>query len=653
MTNLSIVADCNLNCPYCFSRSAYRGEAAVRSMPARRFDLMLEILVRSGQDRVRLLGGEPTLHAEFPSLAGQVVARGLGLLVFSNGSIPESSLRVLEEIPGLSVMVNIAATMGQNGELPPRQREVLGRLRARVSLAFTICSPNPPLDRLLNLVEEYGLDKSVCLGLAHACLAGGNRFLDPMHYPRVGEQIVLFALRARQERVALNFDCGFVPCMFPSESREVLGKALEEIGTHCGPIPDILPDGDAVACYPLAPLGRLPVSRETTTGDLRKAFAPVLEPYRQVGIYRKCSACDWSREGKCAGGCLADAMRRLRQGGTVFQVPAPARDRITTSRGGDPTAPDATDGSETTARAKWVVPYIDQPLSFWDEIAQDFRDDIKEVYFPLPGDLLGSGRPPQPARHLEDFLARSLLGRSVLINPITLPGPVGQLAPAIIERLRELTGRFQVSSVTVSNPELAERIREALPGLSITASVLMDIAHPRQVLMLHGVLDGLVPSGRIMRNLPALRELRAAFRGRIRLIVNESCIPDCPYRTQHFYEMARCRVVPPGTPCAALLERTPWLRLTGTWVLPQHLHFYRGVYDELKLAGRVTLRNPGDYVRVLRAYTRGDPLSPHEIGGGPASVLDKMLVSEALFAQTLSCSKQCHDCRICRDYYDR
>jgi oxygen-independent coproporphyrinogen-3 oxidase len=86
-------------------------------------------------------------------------------------------------------------------------------------------------------------------------------------------------------------------------------------------------------------------------------------------------------------------------------------------------------------------------------------------------------------------------------------------------------------------------------------------------------------------------------------------------------------------------------------VLPQHLHLYDGVYDELKLAGRVTLRDPQKYLAVLEAYLHRTPLAPSEIGGGPASVLEPVNISEDFFAQTLQCGHQCHRCTICQEYW--
>jgi hypothetical protein len=85
-------------------------------------------------------------------------------------------------------------------------------------------------------------------------------------------------------------------------------------------------------------------------------------------------------------------------------------------------------------------------------------------------------------------------------------------------------------------------------------------------------------------------------------------------------------------------------------VLPQHLKFYAGLYDTLKLAGRVTLRDPHRYRKVLEAYITQQPMTPDEIGGGPASPLEAIEISEAWFAQTLRCNKECRG-TVCQEYY--
>jgi hypothetical protein len=291
-------------------------------------------------------------------------------------------------------------------------------------------------------------------------------------------------------------------------------------------------------------------------------------------------------------------------------------------------------------------------MTFWESIAQDYEGLIREVCFPLPGGRIGSGAPTQPDGHLQEFLRRAPLPRAALVNPIVLAQPVDTVAPAIIDTLKRLHGDYGLSGATVTDLALAMRIRGAVPDLPLTASCLMQIGRPNQVPLLEGVIDTVVPDTRIVRDLPALTALKAAFPGRIRLMVNESCLPGCPFRVQHFYEMGS-GFPRPLSLCAEVLEKHPWLRLTGGWVLPQHLHLYQGTYDELKLAGRVTLRDPEKFRAVLKAYVHRLPMLPRDIGGGPASVLEPMEISESFFAKTLECDHQCHTCSLCRDYYAR
>lgn len=300
----------------------------------------------------------------------------------------------------------------------------------------------------------------------------------------------------------------------------------------------------------------------------------------------------------------------------------------------------------------WVIPYVDQELGFWERLYQDFADAIREVYFPFPGDVIGSGRPSQPQLHLQNFLRHAPFPLSVLVNPVILRRSVGELAPAITETLKRLDGEFGLAGATVSDLLLAARIRECLPDLPLTASTLIGITQPNQVLMIQGICDGLVPATSILRDMAALRSLQAAFNGRIRLIVNEACLPGCPFRIQHFYEMGSGFPYPHSL-CGDLLQRHPWMRLTSAWVLPQHLYFYDGIYDELKLAGRVTLQDPTMYYRVLDAYIHRKSLMPCEIGGGPASVLEPIEISEDFFARTLECKHNCHECYLCREYYKK
>jgi radical SAM protein with 4Fe4S-binding SPASM domain len=595
----------------------------------------MDFLVRSGIDQIRLLGGEPTLHPDFPAMVDKVMDRGLRLLVFSNGLMPEPALRSLEEIQveRVAVLINVS----DPAESPPgeqkQQFSVFRRLGARVIPGLNIHNPAAKFDFLLELIGKFGLAKRIRLGLAHPSLAGKNDFLHSRYYSNVGQRVVSFAKKAQAAAVDLDFDCGFVPCMFPMGGLDTLIKNNSEIGLRCNPILDVLPDGCVLSCYPLATVDRAPLPHNQDASWLRKYFEKKMKPWRSLGIFRECSACPIRKTGECVGGCLAAAMQRLRHTQSKFSLLT--NDRIKPHRKKQVVfmkslqiepLEEAKSSRIESADKLWVVPYIDQPLSFWEHIAENFGDHIKEVYFPLPCGIIGSGRPVQPDEHLDEFLRHSPFAFSVLINPITLPRPAEEIAPNVIEAIGKMINKYDLAGVTVSNLILAARIRESFPELPLTASTLMEIAKPNQALMLNGICENLVPASSIMR------------------------LPGCPFRIQHFHEMGSNLHLPRSL-CEELLEDYPWMRLTGAWVLPQHLHLYNGVYDELKIAGRVTLRNPADYLNVLKAYVNKKPLPPNKIGGGPASVLDPLHIDEDFFFHTLNCRRQCHGCNVCPDYY--
>lgn len=299
----------------------------------------------------------------------------------------------------------------------------------------------------------------------------------------------------------------------------------------------------------------------------------------------------------------------------------------------------------------FIIPYIDQDIKFWQRISELYSENVREVYFPISDKYVGSGRPRQPDFYLTEFLESRILPASILINPIVLPLPVDEISKRIIDKLEYYLADYNIVGVTLTNLTLARIIKRRFPNLKLTASTLMEIHNEQQLVMLDEVFDNLVPSTRVLRDIKTIRKLREGFKGKIRIMVNESCLSSCVYRTQHFYEMSNSEITFPESLCNKLLEKSPWLRLTGGWILPQHLYLFDGLYDEIKLSGRVSLQKPERYSRVLESYLFKKPLYPHEIGGGPASVNIPLKITADFYKYTLTCSKNCSTCSVCSDYW--
>lgn len=646
MANISITSQCNRKCSYCFAGQAGKvSPESIIHMSIDQYGRVLELTGQSGISEIRLLGGEPTLHPDFIRMVDMALEQDLKLYIFSNGLMPERSLAFLEhQSPDqVSILINTIVPDPRNQPEVIQQRKTFQRLGALANPGVNILSPRINLDFLLDMIPESGLGPSIRLGLAHPRLDGTNKFLHPRLYRSVGDKIIPFIKKALEQRISIDFDCGFVPCMFSETEQDLIFEIVPDIGNRCNPIPDLLSNGNAISCYPLADRFQVPFDEYGNIRDIQARFNEELSVYRNAGVFPECLLCSHRNAGRCVGGCMSAAIRRL------YNVPV---------RTDDHTAVVSCQANESEYRnplrpdiQKWNIPYIDQPLDFWDRLNERYGGHISEVYFPLPEHPFGSGRPLQADKMLLEFLSDSSLPKAAIINPIVMARPVNEAAGRIIEILSRYKDRYGLNAVTVSDLILARHIKEALPEMAITASVLMDIGTAGQAMLTSDICRSLVPASRIMRSKNRLQSVRDAFAGKVRLLVNEGCIPNCPFRVQHFYEMGVLHHNAPQSLCSETLSAHPWMRLGGAWVLPQHLHLYDGLYDELKLAGRATLTDPDEYCRVLDAYISRTVVPPDRIGAGPGALLEPMEIEESFFKKTLECDQQCHTCSICRDYY--
>lgn len=320
MANLVVASVCNLKCAYCFAgdhMQALKDSAAPAFISLETFEARLDFLDRSGIDEIRLIGGEPTLHPHFPEMVRRARRRGKHIVIFSHGLLSEKTLACLAALSPAecTVLVNMNATRfreGPNEEEQAQRRATLRRLGPRALLGFTIYRTDLRLDFLLPLVVETGSRKSIRLGLAQPSLSGSNAHLHPKQYPVVGRKIAAFARRAMEAGVKLEFDCGFVRCMFSGADLAALREAGADLGWRCNPILDVALSGQALHCFPLARKLQTPITDTVDAASLRATLTAQARPYRAAGIYKECSTCPFKASGECMGGCLASTLRRFR-----------------------------------------------------------------------------------------------------------------------------------------------------------------------------------------------------------------------------------------------------------------------------------------------------------------------------------------------------
>jgi MoaA/NifB/PqqE/SkfB family radical SAM enzyme len=334
MANLAITTICNQNCAYCFtvdhlgddlrSDGSSGEQAGTQFLSMDDFASRLDFLHRSGIKQVRLLGGEPTLHPQFPELVELVRMQGMQVVVFTNGLVPESALDCLASLPPdqCSVMVNVNQPNGTDSDgSHGRRLDTVRRLGQRALLGFNIYQPGFQLDFLIELVAGAGCKPAIRLGMAHPCLSGDNQYVHPNQYRAIALKIARFARVAANSGVSLDFDCGFVRCMFSDADLDTLQAGGTKVGWRCNPILDIDLNGDVIHCFPLSRLVRLPLAPDSDAASMRGAFEERTAPYRQAGVFKECSTCHFKAAGECPGGCLATTMRRFRHTPFALEMP--------------------------------------------------------------------------------------------------------------------------------------------------------------------------------------------------------------------------------------------------------------------------------------------------------------------------------------------
>jgi len=310
-------------------------------------------------------------------------------------------------------------------------------------------------------------------------------------------------------------------------------------------------------------------------------------------------------------------------------------------------------------------------------LVQDYAEHIAEVYFPWMG--LASGRSPLSVRRgYADWTAQERLEQELrALRARGMPVALGVNATcyggraisqhlrnegiSILEHLGEAVGGVQI--VTTTSPAVAHMIKESFPEIQVRASVNMRIGTIKGMEYVAALFDAYHVQREHNRDLAYLRELRewADREGKtLVMLANSGCLSHCSGQTfhdnlvAHEAEITEMRNLEDWTPHACwryLRDPAHWVAiLQNTWVRPEDLGHYEGLFPGVKLATRMHQRPRA----VLEAYTtrrhRGNLLDLLEPGFAPLlapQVLDNARFPADWFLQTSQCDRRCHLCGYC------
>lgn len=251
--NVSIISACNNNCEYCFQKD-YHKENKMLTLEE------LDEIFNWGrfEERIGLLGGEPTLHPDIIEIVKR--ARKVShVCVFTNLLCKTELLDELSDIVDISYLVNTTSRddlkdlFYKNAELLYSKIDYLKKNHISFSFGLTLMNneeiDNKNIENLFNLVAKFpDLTSHIRMGLATPFHEGT---FELMNYGAPVQYMIEKTLK-EFPNMTIGFDCPSNNCQIPPK---LMGNILEEPRVDgfkfgcSGAIFDVLVDKSLKYCF--------------------------------------------------------------------------------------------------------------------------------------------------------------------------------------------------------------------------------------------------------------------------------------------------------------------------------------------------------------------------------------------------------------------
>lgn len=320
MANVLLTTTCNRSCPYCFAKREM-SDATGDVMSWNNLIYLADFLLKSGERKISLLGGEPTLHSYFVDYVSYLIERGFDVCVFTNGIVSEKRLQEMKEnlsgvaLERLSFVCNL-----NNPEQTPHSDYESRQIHNFLSVmgpwtgpGFNIYRTDFKLDFIFNLVTQYGMRRMLRLGMTHPLPHQGNGYIKPEEIGEVIDRLYSYKAVLDRLRIKPGLDCGFPLCKFNDEQLGWLNRLSGHAKFGCGPAIDITPDMSVYSCFPLSYYRRKSIFEFDHLKQVEGYFAQIQDHVRAElpGIYDECEECVHRSEGLCSGGGVCQLLNKF------------------------------------------------------------------------------------------------------------------------------------------------------------------------------------------------------------------------------------------------------------------------------------------------------------------------------------------------------
>lgn len=293
--------------------------------------------------------------------------------------------------------------------------------------------------------------------------------------------------------------------------------------------------------------------------------------------------------------------------------------------------------------------------------------DIYAVYMAGTPDYVGTGRTNLSAPGLEEiqeqteFAHEKGVKMEIVLNSSCMGGQ--HLTPQGFNKVKWYFDRLNdigIDSITVAEPYFVEMLAKDY-DMEIVVSVLSFVDSPQKAEFYEGMgADTIVVDPAVNRDFSKLEAIRESVSCNLKLLVNEGCLYQCPFRYAHFNFFSHANGPGPKLnvlddyyyyKCLSLRINDPQQLVKSPWIRPEDIKEYKHITDTFKIGGRTHF--PNWILNNVQAYIQesydGNLM---DLLDCPKDIRDLFYIPNKELGNALEqwkqCDKNCSKCGYCK-----
>ncbi|MEG6617614.1 hypothetical protein V6C27_14555 [Peptococcaceae bacterium 1198_IL3148] len=311
---------------------------------------------------------------------------------------------------------------------------------------------------------------------------------------------------------------------------------------------------------------------------------------------------------------------------------------------------------------KLSIPYTMQSGELlYDHLTNEYLQYVKEIYMPLPFEIIGSARTPDP-KHILHYskifdnevskFNKKPIDVVLVVNNPAIPR---DKYDEIINKIEEI--KDKIKKVIISDFYFLDYSHKIFENFNIeiemsVISELNSIEKIRHFLEAYPSVNSFCLYYNFLYDIDSLKELRKEFKHtKFKVIVNHGCFYNCPFSFQHHF--ALCQSDFPKFFCKGYNKKRNLLKEIQ-FVRPESLNLYDDYIDIYKISGRQ--HSHEKILRMIKSY--GERKESEFINGIldlNAKIKVDRIPNNAIPPEydeiRSKCKKQCHKCGYCDKLY--